>query len=206
MHTLRRLRRWFAVRGYAVAVLPGEGVTNGVAIAWREATLALQGNARAVASRVLAVRLSRLADGMEFGVVTMHGMHGEEEDCCEQIREATGWLGGQAGGLLLGDLNRVPCVRWRAGEHTMGKADTLLRCWQGARGCACCQVPKGRDEEDGDGAELVEDPVRRGKAEGHFTRAELRKGLAPRWTARLDQIWASGTEMGGWKLEGLVRG
>ena len=83
MHTLRRLRRWFAVRGYAVAVLPGEGAVNGVAIAWREATLALQGNARAFANRVLAVRLTRLADGMEFGVVTLHGIHGEEDHCCE---------------------------------------------------------------------------------------------------------------------------
>ena len=99
LHTLRRLRRWLAARGYEAAVLPGEGAVNGVAIAWRRDTLALQGNARALASRVLAVRLTRLADGMDFGVVAVHGMHGKVDDCCEQIREATGWLGGQKGGF-----------------------------------------------------------------------------------------------------------
>ena len=205
LHTLRRLRRWLAVRGYEAAVLPGEGAVNGVAIAWRRDTLAMQGKAGALENRVLAVKLTRLADGMDFGVVTVHGIHGKEEDCCDQFREATGWLGGQEGGLLMGDLNRVPCVRWRAGAHVLGKADAFLRRWQGARGCTCCQTAQGGEEGEGEGAELIEDPRRRGTAEEHSTRVELRKGVAPRWTARLDQIWACGTEMGGWALDGLIR-
>ena len=105
----------------------------------------------------------------------------------------------------MGDLNRVPCVRWRIGAHALGKADVLLRRWQGARGCTCCQTAQRGDEKEGAGAELIEDPRRRGKAEEHYTRVEIRKGFAPRWTARLDQIWASGTEMGGWALDGLIR-
>ena len=92
MQALRRLRRWLLRRGYAAAVLPGKGAVNGVAVAWREDTVALQGNAIAVAERALAVRLTRLADGREFGVAALHGLHGQEDACCDQLRTVRRWL------------------------------------------------------------------------------------------------------------------
>ena len=170
-------------------------------VAWREETVVLQGNAIAVAERALAVRLTRLADGREFGVAALHGLHGQEDACCDQLRTVRRWLHEQEGGILLGDLNRVPCARWRAGEHEMSKADELLRSWQGPGGCTCCSVTVDPQDSDLDWAEVVEDTAQKGAASGHFTRAEIRRGQSVRWTARLDQIWAIGAETGGWSLQ-----
>ena len=207
LQALRKFRRWMAARGYAVAGLPGEGATNGVAIAWRESTISARGGALAIADRALAARLTRLADGAEFGAVALHGKHGNDEGCCAQLGETRRWLGGQAGGLLLGDINRVLCKLWRSGEHKLGKADAMLRAWQGAGGCVCCGAKATDDAADAelDCAEVVEDAKKRGRHCQHFTRAEVRRGQEPRWTARLDQIWATGAEMGGWSLDGLVK-
>ena len=204
MQALCRLRRWLSSRGYAAAVLPGEGAVNGVAVAWREETVALQGNALAVAERALAVRLTRLADGREFGVAAVHGLHGVEEDCCKQLRTVRRCLNEQEGGILLGDVNRVPCTRLRAGVHELSKEDELLRSWQGPGGCTCCNATVDPQDADLDWAELVEDATQRGATCRHFTRAESRRGQAPRWTARLDQIWAIGAETGGWSLQGII--
>ena len=42
-------------------------------------------------------------------------------------------------------------------------------------------------------------------SKGQFTHVEIRAGRDPAWTARLDQIWATGAQMGGWSLLPTVR-
>ena len=79
MHVLRRMRRWFARRGFEVAFLPGMGGSNGVAMAWRASSWTANGTVKALAPRVLGVELRRLADGKLVRMVGLHGMHGEEE-------------------------------------------------------------------------------------------------------------------------------
>ena len=147
MFVLRTLRRWLARRGYAAAVLPGNGSKNGVCIAWKEATMELCGNANAVAERTLAARLHLTADGSELGVVGMHGCH-EEEKNVEQLRAAMVWLEARNGGVLMGDINRVPCVKWRRSAHVLTAADRVLRRWQGTLGCACCADTDARRDEE----------------------------------------------------------
>ena len=79
---------------------------------------------------MLAVCLNLTADGSEVGVVGMHGCHVEERNEA-QLRAAMHWLETRKGGVMLGDVNRVPCVKWRRSAHVLTAADRVLRRWQG---------------------------------------------------------------------------
>ena len=150
MHVLRRLRRWFAPRGFEVAVLPSG--SRGVAVAWRTEVFASRGDAKALADCTLGVPLTRLAYAAAVGVVCMHGPHESEAAVEVQLRSAAVWLEAQEGGLLLGDLNRVVCTSWRRSAAFVVKtAYKLLRAWRNSRGCkavrvahTCCSRPRTR--------------------------------------------------------------
>ena len=58
----------------------------------------------------------------------------------KQLSAATSWLAVE-GSLLVGDLNRVPCVKWRreCTNYVLNADDKMLRGLLGANGCTCCQ-------------------------------------------------------------------
>ena len=167
---MRGLRKWFRGKGYLIQFLVGEKApcreervqevegreakgNNSVVVAYRRDAVTCMSFER-LATRVLAVELWSKAEKRARRVVVMHGLHEEIRAVDEdrgvvpawsfrtQLREARGWLGAR-GGLLLGDLNRVPCKRWRMGESVreLDVADRELREVVGWS-CSCC-TPAG---------------------------------------------------------------
>ena len=174
-----------------------------MAMAWRASSWTANGTVKALAPRVLGVELRRLADGKLVRVVGLHGMHGEEEKSVQQMLAAGAFVKKGRGGLVVGDMNRVACARWRVAKQGLSTADRVLRGWLGEKGCRCCQKGGG-DAIEGEGeipGEIVEREGDLQLTDGErFTRFRVDKGRCMEGTARLDQIWAFGDEVGAWKL------
>ena len=155
----------------------------------------------------------------------MHGLHGPQRLQDAGLRcPATGRLlrGGEAelrwadqfraaqerwltdsnhyGFMLVGDLNRVPCTRWRSDEAgevrsaaTLNSDDLILRKASGFR-CRCCAIAG-----EGEGSESIVGGTGEKMGQPGWTRRATRQGrFAPR-RARLDVAVAFGGERGKWR-------
>ena len=192
------VRRWFRRRGYECRTLAGEGsdgagTANGIVIAVRTGFGRPLGFAR-LAERVLGVEVWSKHERRARRVV---GMHGFSEDkpgrrFRQQLVAADTWLMERGGGLLVGDLNRVPCRRFRAGQHTLNAGDAALRRWLGWS-CACCGGGLGRRQ----GFQLVGHD----EAATAVTRTR-RAGDEP--SACIDMVVAVGGEASMWAPAALI--
>ena len=170
----RGLRKWLADRGFASEVLPGEGRgagdtvgrVNGQVVAVDAQRARIEGPAKQrrlerLDVRVAAVQVRRKgeADATPFGVVAMYGLHpgdaervdeqGRRGACFErQLERAERWLDLQGGGVLVGDLNRVPHADWRAGRHVLNTGDKALKDFvEGSGGTPTELLGEARDED-----------------------------------------------------------
>ena len=150
----RGLRTWARRLGYVARFLPGEGGSgrevdsgshaNGMVVLGRmDAGAFASGDRKAtlrVEERVFGVQWIAKADGRCRRIAAVHGLHGEG-DCSfsVQLQAAFDWLEEDGGGLLVGDLNRVPCKNWRSSGRLLDEDDVALRGWTGWT-CACCKV------------------------------------------------------------------
>jgi ribonuclease HI len=170
--------------------------------------------AKAVATRVLGIEVEFVPDRRRrWRFVGMHGLNEETPSCTidedgvgtgrsfeVQRSRAQEWIedDSAAGGLILGDMNRVLCESWRvAGGHRLTPDDRRMREMVGFK-CACCW---GSPEVTRSGG-LVDsmDPT-----VTHFkTRTEKGVGGEKRrhWgdpSAKIDYAVAFGEEEGKWK-------
>ena len=199
-----RLRRWLRQRGFSSQFLVGKAGRNGIVVAVRCSDGKLQRVTR-LAERVAGLQVKCSADDVVRRVAFVHGLSGESKSECfdeagcvvrscfaGQLEEARSWLGEAGGGLLVGDLNRVPCVEWRAGTHSLTEDDRRVRrasSWW----CPCC----GGEAECDDRAEMVQGSC-------GWSRWATLKGVRGEPTSLIDYALALGREMGEWATRPAV--
>ena len=209
--SLRLLRTWFRRFGYRMRWLlddTGEGDSaEGKVVHLNVMVMAVRsGEASVLQSRRLAprtwgVEVQLSATLQRFAAVGCHGMHApraglhgqQRQTFRTQLEAAHDWLGPLGGGLLCGDLNRVPCSRWRSSGAALTADDRALRELTGWV-CTCCE--RGRQ---------------RRVALGMFVGDQLDQNGAPRWTrqhgvqrARIDVGVAFGPNREMWSRGGEV--
>lgn len=161
---------------------------------WLIRLLIDQGMHQQADKRVLGVEVWSKHERRARRVVGMHGFSDDKPGrrFRQQLVAADTWLMERGGGLLVGDLNRVPCRRFRAGQHTLNAGDAALRRWLGWS-CACCGGGLGRRQ----GFQLVGHD----EAATAVTRTR-RAGDEP--SACIDMVVAVGGEASMWAPAALI--
>ena len=221
---LRVIRKWLRPRGYEVALLAGEGGSrrepgvftnaNAIVVAVRRSTVQLVSYSRR-AERVIGVEVRVKAERRMQRVCFVHGLHGAVKSAGDspgehpvrsfphQLLQAKMWLAEKGGGLLLGDMNKVPCRSWRCSGCELTGDDRLLRAQVGWR-CTCCreegeQVASDAEIVGGTGAAL-------GVHHTHLRRTfDLSSGHGCVTESRLDYVVAIGTDVSTWSLGLQIR-
>ena len=218
------LRRWCRCRGYSAEILPGgdDKRKTGIVVAVNKGQAKLK-VARALCARVLGVQIECKRDGNVLHAACIHGfneeskqMHFDEqnepvkgESHARQLTVAEEWVDAAGGGLVGGDLNRVPCTEWRAplaSGRTRRLTDDDWRTRKLMRfQCDCCRAPDDDHRAvrviGGSGCAAggvgftrwdttTEDDKVSGKAARTWVRA----------SARIDTVTALGREEGRWRL------
>ena len=222
------LRKWFDGLGYKASLICAKGARkNGVVVAARKATGRMESVSR-LAERTVGVEWRAKTGGRRFRAVGLHGFSIESQrddfdehdvpirQChAEQLRAAREWVDEASGGIIGGDFNRVPCVKWRArqtggtanGSDTAAAAtrlsddDLRVRDITGWR-CSCC-VEAGEQP-------AVCSLIRRAGAEDMneapaFTRWRTSAGRFGEASSAIDYVVQSGGEMGRWKQRHVLR-
>ena len=221
---LRTIRKWLRPRGYEAALLAGEGgsrrepgvftSTNAIIVAVRRSTVQLVSYGRR-AERVIGVEVRVKAERRLQRVCFMHGLHGTVKSDGDvpgehpvrsfphQLLQAKAWLAEKGGGLLLGDMNKVPCRSWRCSGCDLTGDDRILRA-QAGWCCTCCQeegeqVASDAEIVGGTGAAL-------GVHHTHLRRTfDLSSGHGCAAESRLDYAVAVGTDVSAWSLGRQLR-
>lgn len=219
MKQLKGIRKWFRPKGYEVVLLSGEGGsrrepdvhsnTNAILVAVRRHAIQLVDYGRR-AERVFGVEVRVKAERRLQRVCFIHGLHGVTKSSSDvagehpvrsfafQITQAKEWLLEKGGGLLIGDLNKVPCSRWRASGTPLTDDDKLLRRCAGWR-CACC--PASDAGVDADAEVVGGGGVRDGVVFTHHSRTfTLSEGHGSEGESRIDYPVAFGADVGAWAL------
>ena len=207
MVEFRRLRKRLRGVKYTAAFLPGEGVgqRNGIVVAAHVGQAQLRTTKR-VAERTIAVTVSGKGEEEDTVITGMHGVTSEDGELRATARFKAQLNGAtrhctEAMGLLVGDLNYVPCRRWRRAGGPLNEGDKALRQLTGWR-CACC-----RDDQVADGATawLVggDDGVGTDVTQG-WTRFATRDGTWGEPTSRIDVALAFGAAQE-WRLAAHAR-
>ena len=216
---LKGIRKWFRPKGYEVVLLAGEGGsrrdpdvhsnTNAILVAVRRSTIQLVNYGRR-AERVLGVEVRVKAERRLQRVCFIHGLHGVTTSHGDvagehpvrsfafQLTQAKDWLLEKGGGMLIGDLNKVPCSRWRASGAPLTDDDKLLRRRAGWK-CACC--PAGDAGVDTDAEVVGGGGVRDGVLFTRHSRTfTLSEGHGSEGESRIDYPVAFGADIGAWSL------
>jgi ribonuclease HI len=153
----RRLRKRLTSARYSAVFLPGEtdGKRDGVVVAVDMKQARMRKTWR-VAERTLAAKVTFKGEAADEVIVGTHGVTSAKGTARPitrfkaQLRQGAA-VADPAGGLLLGDLNYVPCSSWRRACTPMNSADLALRALTGWR-CECCEAPS---DGEGGGAYIV---------------------------------------------------
>ena len=214
LSAFRVLRKRLRHISYSAVFLPGarDGRKDGIvcAVATEQAGLVKW---HAVAERALGVTVQHRGEADERAYAYVHGVTASSDSQRPstrfrvQLRAAVRWVRDRGGGLLLGDMNYVPCAEWRVRRAPLNPGDLALRRTVGWT-CACCARASDAGVDDvivlgGDGGVLEGD-------EG-WTRYATHNGEWGSPTSRIDLSLVLGDNTGGrseamsdWQSEAML--
>ena len=121
-----RYRRWAQRRSYSPRFIEGEGSStrkeedkrsfdNGILVLIDDRQAICIWYER-IDERVIGLRVRHKTESEERRIAAIHGLHGKAvSSFSEQLDNAHAWLSGDAGGILVGDFNKVAHPHWRQG-------------------------------------------------------------------------------------------
>jgi hypothetical protein len=224
----RPLRRWLKQRGYDSHFTPGEctvdevsgtrRLKNGIvtAVCGKEASFARAGKSARkglvdrLCCRTVRVEVRGTGEPRDRVLYCVHGLHGPNRSAkgdvllrwdgqLEAMQDAM-LANMEYGSLVVGDINRIPCRRWRTDEAgaertnaQLSADDRALRKFAGFR-CQCCPV-----EGEGEGRECIVGAHVMASGSPQWTRMATKDGEWIGRRAKLDMAMEMYGDRGTWR-------